>query len=88
MSDEPESLILQMLRQMRAEIGDVRSEMATKSDISELKGEIATVRSNVQSVRADVASAMIVTRKEMTDQVAGLRRAVIECHTSGLATAF
>ena len=32
MSDEPESLILQLLRQMRAE-------MATKGDIAELKNE-------------------------------------------------
>jgi hypothetical protein len=72
-----------MLRQMRAEIGDVRSDMSTKSDIAELKGDIADVRSDVRSVRADVASDMIVNRKEMTEQVAGLRRAVVEYHTSG-----
>lgn len=75
MSDEPESLILQLLRQMRAE-------MATKGDIAELKNEISDVKSDILSVRADVASDMIVTRKEMTDQVAGLRRAVMEYHTS------
>ncbi len=63
MSDEPESLILQLLRQMRAE-------MATKGDIAELKNEISDVKSDILSVRADVASDMIVTRKEMTDQVA------------------
>jgi len=33
-SAEPDSLILQMLRDMRAEIGDMRSEMATKSDVA------------------------------------------------------
>ncbi len=64
---------------MRAEIGDVRSgcplvedKMATKTDL----------RSEIDSLRADVASDMIVNRKEMTEQVAGLRRAVVEYHTS------
>jgi hypothetical protein len=82
MSDEPESLVLQMLRQMRAEMGDIRADMPTRSDIAELKEEITEVKSDVRSVRADVASDMIVTRKEMTEQVAGLRRAVMEYHTS------
>lgn len=86
MSDEPESLILQMLRQMRAEIGDMRidvtdmrSVMATKDD---LKREIAEVRSDMHSLRADVASDLLVMRKETSDQIAGLRRAVVEYHSS------
>ena len=33
MTEEPASLILELLRQMRAELGDVRSEMATKTDL-------------------------------------------------------
>jgi len=73
MSDEPESLILQMLRQMRAEIGDMRDD---------LKGDIADVRSDMHSLRADVASDLMVMRKETSDQIAGLRRAVVEYHTS------
>lgn len=86
MSDEPESLILQMLRQMRAEIGDMRTDvtdmrsvMTTKDD---LKREIAEVRSDMHSLRADVASDLLVMRKETSDQIAGLRRAVVEYHTS------
>ncbi len=73
MSDEPESLILQMLRQMRAEIGDMRDD---------LKGDIADVRSDMHSLRADVASDLMVMRKETSDQIAGLRRTVVEYHTS------
>jgi hypothetical protein len=86
MSPEPESLILRLLRDMRAEIGDVRAEigdmraeMATKSDLAELRTEL---KSDMHSLRADVASDFVVTRKEYTEQIAGLRRAVIEYHTS------
>ena len=82
MSPEPDNLVLQLLRDMRADIGDVRAEMATKADIDDL-------RSDMGSLRADVASDFIETRreiadvrKELGDQVVGLRRAVIEYRTS------
>ena len=81
MSTEPGSLILQMLRQMRAEL-------ATKADLSELatKGELDLLRSEMKSdmrtLRADVASDLMTTRKELGDQIIGLRRAVIDYHTS------
>jgi len=84
MSDEPDSLILQMLRQMRADIGDVRADIGdVRADltkkIDETKDEL---QSEMRSLRADVASDMIVNRKETSDQIAGLRRAVVEYHTS------
>ena len=82
MSGEPESLILQLLRDMRAEIGDlrsdvggIRSEMATKSDIADLRSEMT-------SLRADVAADMIDLRRGFGDQIVGLRHAVMEYHTS------
>ena len=82
MTEEPESLILELLRQMRAELGDVRSdighmraEFATKSDLNLL-------RADLHSLRADVASDLLSTRRELGEQIVGLRRAVIEYHTS------
>ena len=75
MSDEPDSVMLQLLRQMGAEIGDIRENMATRNDI-------ADVRSEIHSLAANVASDMLTMRKETSDQVAGLRRAVVEYHTS------
>ena len=83
MPEEPASLILELLRQMRAEL-------ATKADLeslrSELRSEVADLRSelksDMRSVRADVASDVLTLRKELGEQITGLRRAVIEHHTS------
>ena len=83
---EPENLILTILREMRAEMGAMRAEMATKEDLasvrSELGSEIADVRSEVHSLRADVASDMVLLEKRLGDQIATLRRAVMEYHSS------
>ena len=76
---EPENLILHMLR-------DIREKMATKDDLaavrSELRSEIADVRSEVRSLRADVASDMLDLEKRLGDQISGLRRSVMEYHSS------
>ena len=79
---EPESLILRILREMRAELGEVRAEVkgfATKSDVEGLGAEL---RAEMNSLRADVASDILTTRKELSEQIVGLRRAVIDYHTS------
>nr|WP_295468325.1 hypothetical protein [Mesorhizobium sp.] len=53
----------------------MRADMATK-------GELADLKAGVHSLRADVASDLLVMHKETSDQIAGLRRAVVEYHTS------
>ena len=82
MSAEPESLILQLLRDMRAEIGGVRADMADLRSVAATKTDIADLRSEMTSLRADVASDMIDLRKDLSEQIVGLRRAVVEYHTS------
>jgi hypothetical protein len=77
MSTEPDSLILRMLRDTRADIGDMRTEL--KTDIAEVRSDM---RSEINSLRADVASDMAVLRKDVGEQIAGLRRAVVEYHSS------
>lgn len=79
---QPDNLVLQLLRDMRAD-------MATRSDIARLDGRIerfdsaiADLRSEMHSLRADVASDLLVTRKELSGQIVGLRRAVIEYHSA------
>jgi hypothetical protein len=72
---EPDNLVLVLLREMRAD-------MATKSDIEQLDRKIEDVGSEVNSLRADVASDMLSLEKRLSDQIVGLRRAVMEYHSS------
>jgi len=72
---EPENLVLELLRQMRAEMGDIREDMATKNDI-------ADVRSEINSLRADVASDLMTMEKRLGDRMTHLQRTVMEFHSS------
>jgi hypothetical protein len=74
---EPENLVLALLRDMRSEMTDMRENMATKDDLSE-------VRSEMRSLRADVASDLMALEKRLSEQIVGLRRAVMEYHSSAI----
>lgn len=74
---EPENLVLQLLREMRDDLAGVREGMATKADVGEL-------RADLQSLRADVASDLLTIEKRMSEQIVGLRRAVMEYHSSAI----
>jgi hypothetical protein len=85
-TEEPASLILELLRQMRAELAtkadlnSMRSEVGViKSDMDALRSEL---KSDMHTLRADVAADILSTRKELGEQIMGLRRAVLEYHTS------
>jgi len=86
MADEPDNLALELLREIRR-------------DIARLDGKIddigADLRSEMHSLRADVASDLMAfesrldskaeaTRKELSDQIVVLRRAVVEYHSSAI----
>ena len=81
MSDEPENFTLALLREIRAELADVRENMATKV---ELTNGLADVRAEIRSLRADVASDMMALEKRLGEQIVGLRRAVMEYHSSAI----
>lgn len=85
MSSEPENLVLELLRGLRSDVASVKSDMAAKSELAELKA-------GIHSLRADVASDLVAmqtkadaehqaTRKQLGDQIVGLRRAVVEYHS-------
>lgn len=86
MSHEPESLILQILRELRQDSKDLRSEL--KSEIAGVKSEMQTLRADVrsdgQSLRADVVSDLMQVEKRLGEQIATLRRAVMEYHSSAI----
>jgi hypothetical protein len=82
MTEEPASLILELLRQMRAELATKSDLDSVRSEVVGLRSEVADVKSDMLTLRADVASDFLSTRKELGEQIVGLRRAVIEYHTS------
>lgn len=67
MAEAPESPILQLLRDMRAEVAESRA----------LRADVA---SDLMALDAKVDA----TRKDLSEQIARLRGAVIEYHTSAI----
>ena len=82
MSAEPENLILQLLRDLRGELGVVRADMATKADAVDLRSEMTSLRADIAADLIDVRREIGAARKDLSEQIVGLRRAVIEYHTS------
>lgn len=72
---EPENLVLQLLRDLRGDMDSTRTE---------LRSEVAGVASEVRSLRADVAADLASVEKRLNEQFAGLRRAVVEYHSSAI----
>ncbi len=79
MSPAPESLVLELLRNIRADVARVDKKVDTKVDAA-----ILDLRSEIQSLRAAVAADFVAVRREMGEQIAGLRRAVVEYHSAVL----
>ena len=75
MAEQPENIVIEHLRGLRKDIGDIKSEVQT------LKAEMAT-KSDLHSLRADVASDMLAMERETREQIVGLRRAVVEYHSA------
>ncbi len=89
MSGEPENLVLELLRGLRADVANLKGNAATNSGLAELKVEL---KADIRSLRADVASDLATmqtkndaehkaTRRDLGDQIVGLRRAVVEYHS-------
>ena len=81
MSVEPENFTLALLRKIDNQVDGLREEMAAMRDAMATKSEL---RSEINSLRADVASDMLVLEKRLGDQIGGLRRSVMEYHSSAI----
>ena len=75
MAEQPENIVLEHLRALRADIGDIKGGMRT------LKAEMAT-KSDLHSLRADVAPDLATMQKDTREQIVGLRRTVIDYHSA------
>jgi hypothetical protein len=85
-SREPQSLVLELLRNIRADVARVDQKVETTVEAAK-----AELRSEIRSLRADVAADLVAVnaridtaRKETSEQIAGLRRAVVEYHSAVL----
>jgi hypothetical protein len=75
MSEEPENFALALLRKIDAKVDNLRDE------ITDVRSEL---RSEIHSLRADVASDMLNLENRLSDQIVGLRRSVMEYHSSAI----
>lgn len=82
MSEEPENFTLALLRKIDGKVDGLACEVADMRRVMATKNDIADVRSELSSLRADVASDMMALEKRLTDQISGLRRSVMEYHSS------
>ena len=81
---EPDDMVLRLLRDMREDMATKKDVDGLRSEITGLHSKIADVRSEVTSLRADVASDLLTVEKRLSDQIVGLRRAVVEYHSSAV----
>ncbi len=79
MSKEPDNLVLGLLRNIRADIARMDEKIDIKVDSAKTE-----LRSQINSLRADFAADFLALRKETGEQIAGLRRAVVEYHSAVL----
>ncbi len=82
MSDEPENFTLALLRKIDGKVDGLRDEVSDIHNVMATRSDVADVRSEVHSLRADVASDMLTLEKRLSDQISGLRRSVMEYHSS------
>ncbi len=85
---EPDNLVLSLLCEMRGEMNDIRTDIkdirATMATKSEFNRGLADIRSEMKSGFADVASDVVDLEKKLSEQIVGLRRSVMEYHSSAV----
>jgi len=86
-NDQPEDIVLHLLREMRQHMQTMDEKMATKDDIADLRSELnsglANVAADIHELDAKIDIKTEAVRKDLSDQIVGLRRrAVIEYHSA------
>ena len=68
MTEEPAGLILELLRQMRAELATKDDLESVPAEVSGVRSEVADVKSDMHSLRADVAADIQTTRRNSANR--------------------
>jgi hypothetical protein len=79
MSDEPENLVLQLLRGLRSDMAE------SKAD---LKAEINSLRADVASDMLTQQNQILALQKQTGEQIEGLRQTVVQYHSSVVGHGF
>ena len=82
MAEQTENLVIEHLRALRKDVGDVKSEVRTLKAEMATKSDLQSLSADLHSLRADVASDLMTMQKETREQIVGLRRAVVEYHSA------
>ena len=81
---DTENLILTILRMLRADVSGLLAEVAEQGARMATKDALAELAGGLHSLRADVASDLLTLEKRLGDQIATLRRAVMEYHSTAI----
>ena len=55
MADEPDSLVLELLRRMREDMNSMKSDLTSmKSDLTSMKSDLTSMKSDIHSIKRDV----------------------------------
>ena len=86
MSIEPENLVFQISREMRAELAGMRADLSSMreemADKAELKAEIDSLRADIASEFALLQAMMAGEHKLTREQIEELRLALADCKAS------
>jgi hypothetical protein len=83
LSPEPQSLVLELLRNIRADLARVDGKLETAR--MDLRSEIRSLRAEIAAGFGSVNTGIDSARKEICEQIAALRQEVVEYHSVFLA---
>jgi hypothetical protein len=79
MSDEPENLVLRLLRGLRSDVADVKVDVRALD--AKLDHRTVELKADIHTLRGGVAADLL---KDTREQITGLRRAIVDYHSTAI----
>jgi hypothetical protein len=83
MTIERKNLVLQLLRELRSDVAKLDAKL--DETVADLK---VALKAELRSLRADLASDMLAFHRQTSEQIGGLRRTVVDYHSTIVGHAF